>query len=126
MSASPGDPQPVFDLIVRHADKLCDGRAAGLFEFDGKLVHLRAVLFGDAGEREIADYRAMFPMAPSRGSNTCRAILDKQVVHTRDYQNDPEIHSTVDPFHGKGIGVSVATSGAPNARREGNWCHLAR
>src|SRR5215470_15191681 len=56
MSASPGDPQPVFDLIVRHANKLCNGSAAGLFEFDGKLVHLQAVLFGDAGERETADY----------------------------------------------------------------------
>ena len=25
MSASPGDPQPVFDLIVRRAANLCDG-----------------------------------------------------------------------------------------------------
>ena len=25
MSASPGDPQPVFDLIVRQARNLCDG-----------------------------------------------------------------------------------------------------
>ena len=25
MSASPGDPQPVFDLIVRRAVDLCDG-----------------------------------------------------------------------------------------------------
>ena len=25
MSASPGDPQPVFDLIVRRAQELCNG-----------------------------------------------------------------------------------------------------
>jgi GAF domain-containing protein len=55
LKAMSGDPQPVFDLIVRHADKLCDGSAVGLFEFDGKLVHLRANLFGRAGERETAD-----------------------------------------------------------------------
>ena len=39
MSASPGDPQPVFDLIVRRARELCNIPNAGLFEFDGELVH---------------------------------------------------------------------------------------
>ena len=28
MSASPGDPQPVFDLIVRRAQELCHGYAS--------------------------------------------------------------------------------------------------
>ena len=44
MSASPGDPQPVFDLIVRSARDLCNTTTAGLFEFDGELVHLRPVV----------------------------------------------------------------------------------
>ena len=42
MSASPGDPQPVFDLIVRHATELCNVPTATLFEYDGHLVHLRS------------------------------------------------------------------------------------
>src|SRR6516164_8960342 len=42
MSASPGDPQPVFDLIVHRARDLCNARVAGLFEFDGELVHFRS------------------------------------------------------------------------------------
>ena len=42
MSASPGDPQPVFDLIVRRAQELCNGYGASLFEFDGTLVRYRA------------------------------------------------------------------------------------
>ena len=33
MSASPGDPQPVFDLIVRRAQELCNSKAAGLYEY---------------------------------------------------------------------------------------------
>src|SRR3984957_10586425 len=41
MSASPGDAQPVFDLIVRRANQLCNGAGAALFEFDGTLVHFR-------------------------------------------------------------------------------------
>src|SRR5580704_15310255 len=42
MSASPGDPQPVFDLIARRARDLCDTPRATLYEFDGELVHLRS------------------------------------------------------------------------------------
>ena len=42
MSASPGDPQPVFDLICRQARALLDGPSAVLFVYDGELVHLRA------------------------------------------------------------------------------------
>jgi hypothetical protein len=34
MSASPGDPQPVFDLIVRRSAELCSAPVAGLFEYD--------------------------------------------------------------------------------------------
>jgi len=37
MSASPGDPQPVFDLITRRATELCESRAA-LYELrEGQL-----------------------------------------------------------------------------------------
>ena len=40
MSASPGDPQPVFDLIARQAAKLCDVPTAAVATFDGTMVHL--------------------------------------------------------------------------------------
>jgi hypothetical protein len=49
LSASPGDPQPVFDLIVRHAQGLCNSKAAGIFEYDCELVHLRS----HYGDRDI-------------------------------------------------------------------------
>ena len=42
MSASPGDPQPVFDLIVERARDLCDAYGATVYEFDGTLIHYRA------------------------------------------------------------------------------------
>ena len=40
MSASPGDPQPVFDLITRRARELCNANGAGLYGFDGELAHI--------------------------------------------------------------------------------------
>jgi hypothetical protein len=42
MSASPGDPQPVFDLIVERARDLCDAYGATVYAFDGTLIHYRA------------------------------------------------------------------------------------
>ena len=42
MSASPGDPQPVFDLIVERSRDLCDGYGATVYQFDGTLIHWRA------------------------------------------------------------------------------------
>ena len=42
MSASPGDPQPVFDLIVERARDLCDAYGATVYEYDGTLIHFRA------------------------------------------------------------------------------------
>src|SRR5271167_4466716 len=83
MSASPGDPQPVFDLIVRRARDLCNTANASLFEFDGELVHFRSVVRdGSYGTPETSEaYERLFPMVPTRGSIMCRAILDRQIIH---------------------------------------------
>src|SRR6476660_1028373 len=42
MAASPGDQRPVFDLITRMAQRLCNSDRAGIFEYDGELVHIRS------------------------------------------------------------------------------------
>src|SRR5882757_3324183 len=80
MSASPGDPQPVFDLIVRRARDLCNTPSATLFEFDGELVHRRSWVGTEAyGTAEAYEaYERLFPMVPTRGGSiSCRAILDR-------------------------------------------------
>src|SRR6266436_6469673 len=89
MSASPGDPQPVFDLITRRAWELCNANGAALYGFDGELIHLLSA-YGTAWttEREAA-YRRQFPMAPTRGSSFGRAILNRQIVHIRNFDTDP-------------------------------------
>jgi hypothetical protein len=46
MSASPGDPQPVFDLIVERARTCCGAELAALTLLDGDLLRLRAVSVG--------------------------------------------------------------------------------
>src|SRR4030095_7961796 len=39
ISASPTDVMPVFEVIVRHACRLCDGVFANAVRFDGRLMH---------------------------------------------------------------------------------------
>ena len=90
MSASPGNPQPVFDMIVRRAQELCDGWGVTLCEFDGHLVHLSA-LCGKWEPSAVAAYRAAHPLVPTRASITCRAILDRQLVHIRDIDAEPQL-----------------------------------
>ena len=92
MSASPGDPQPVFDLIVRRATELCNGSAATLFEFDGGLVHFRAAYRIEAVVTAVhAATQRRFLCARRAGSIACRAILDRQIVHIRDMDADLEL-----------------------------------
>src|SRR5437764_4368707 len=91
MSASPSDPKPVFDLITRRARELCNANAAALWSFDGELIHFLSNDAPDSTSEMAAAYRRQFPMAPTRGGSFGRAILDRQIVHIRDVDADPEI-----------------------------------
>ena len=97
MSASPGDPQPVFDLIVRSARDLCNAAASSLFEFDGELVHFRSIVRdGSYGTPDTVEaYERLFPMVPTRGSISCQAILDRQTIHVRDMASEPGVSAAI-------------------------------
>jgi hypothetical protein len=89
MSASPGDPQPVFDLIVERARDLCDGYGVTVYEFDGTLIHWRAAtgVSDDPSARQALE--AMYPMAPTREFPGGRAIstvrLSTSVIWRRNH-----------------------------------------
>jgi signal transduction histidine kinase len=89
MSASPGDPQPVFDLIVERARDLCGGYGSTVYQFDGTLIHWRAAtgVSDDPSVRQAV--QAMYPMKPTREWPAGRAIIDRQVIHIRDFESDP-------------------------------------
>src|SRR5580698_887112 len=59
ISASPDDPQPVFELIARHARVLCNAQAAVVLEYDGALLHHRAIEGHDPAA--VAELRKAFP-----------------------------------------------------------------
>jgi two-component system NtrC family sensor kinase len=118
MSASPGDPQPVFDLIVRRATELCNVLGTALFGFDGGLVHFRATYSTEAlvTAANVAYYAAAFPSAPTRESISCRAILDREIVHIRDTDADLELSQVWRELH---IGTLVRSQISIPLMRDG-------
>src|SRR5262249_12831877 len=86
MSTSPGNTQPVMDLITRRAAELCGSRAA-LYELrDGQIQ--MASNCGTAPEL-LATFRRYFPRSPDRSLVVGRAILDRQVIHVPEVAADP-------------------------------------
>ena len=113
MSASPGDPQPVFDMICGQAQALLGTSGVGLFEYDGEMVHYRAnVDNGAFSTSGFAAYTSGWPRVPDRGSITCRAILAGTTIHIRDLDADSSVSQMVrDLGHRTQISVPLMREG---------------
>src|SRR5215475_6518822 len=92
ISSSPRDLQPVFDVIVRNAVKLCDAAFGGLHRLEGNKITLDGQYGVSADDLTILQ-RDVFPIPLSRNSATGRAILDCAVCHIRDIREDGHIHT---------------------------------
>ena len=113
MSASPGVPQPVFDLITHRARELCNAYGAGLYGFDGELIHFLSRSSPGGTPETAAAFARQFPMVPTRGGSYGRAILDRQIAHIRDVDADPELAQPVRDLGVKSIlGVPLLRDGA--------------
>ena len=85
MSASPGDPQPVFDLIAGQAQAQCNCASAAVYEFDG-MIHCRSFASGVLSRDAIEAYFREFPMPLKQTSNHSLtvSIRERRIVHIRD------------------------------------------
>ena len=88
ISSSPSDVQPVFDIIVRSAVKLCDGIIGAVLTFDGALIH--SVALHNYSAEALATAQRLYPMQPSRQQLSGRAILTRTIVHVPDVLSDSE------------------------------------
>ncbi len=100
MSDSPDDTQPVFNLIARHAAELCEARA-GLWEFDGALLHFRAGYGVDP--ETVAMFAREFPRPLDAGLVAGRAILERRTVHVHDVAADPGLAQPARDLGGSAI-----------------------
>ena len=115
MSASPGNAQPVFDLITRRAKEVCNAPAVMLFEYDGKLVHFRSECGSGSGATPgaLEAYKRLFPMAPTRALISCRAILERQIIEIRDMTNEPDLPEVARGLgHRSNLAVPLLRDGA--------------
>jgi GAF domain-containing protein len=87
LSRSSGNPQPVFDAIVRHAHRLCDGVFSVLYGFDGSRLSILADSHSNPKASKVL--RAMYPMPATREHLAGRAVLERVAIHTEDCLADP-------------------------------------
>ncbi len=111
MSASPGDPQPVFDLIARQAAKLCNVPTAAVATFDGTMIHLATQSGFDAAYADA--YVSQFPRPVGLDSSMGRAILHRRVDRVEDITTDPG-HSFAGVLgHWSVMAVPILRDGVP-------------
>jgi signal transduction histidine kinase len=89
ISSSPTDIQPVFDTIVKSVARLCDGMFATLHRFDSELLHWVAQHNYTAEGLEAM--RRTYPMRADRETASGRAVIDRTVIHIRDFEGDPDV-----------------------------------
>jgi GAF domain-containing protein len=92
ISSSLTDVQPVFNTIVESVVQLCDAVSGTVYRFDGDLIHLIAHHHNVTSE-QLEAFRRVYPVPPSRTSVVAQAILDRTVIHVRDFEGDPGIPS---------------------------------
>src|SRR5262249_44535441 len=94
ISSSPNDIQPVFNMIVTSAARLCKARYCWVFRFDGKLIHFAAE--HGLPPEYIEAIRRRYPLLPGRASAAARAVLTGAVAEIPDVQSDPDYEHSVD------------------------------
>jgi GAF domain-containing protein len=90
ISGSLTDTQPVFDIIAERAARLTGATFGWVFRFDGEWINAASSFGLNAQAVEAA--LKLFPMRPSGGSYTARAIRDAVIINVADAlaETDPE------------------------------------
>ena len=87
ISQSIFDLQPVLDIIVRTASRLCDAEFALIFKLENG--HFRLAAANNATAKFV-QHALENPIQPGRGSLIGRTVLERSIVHIPDCLVDPE------------------------------------
>src|SRR4029450_12946532 len=80
--SSPTNAQPVFDVIIRNAVRLCDGLFGCLFRFDGELLHL--VAHHNFTTEALSLYERTYPVQAARDQLLGPIVLERRVMNVAD------------------------------------------
>ena len=93
ISSSPTDAQPVFDVIVESAIRLCGARYGRLYRYDGETIHL--VASHGLSQSGLGQVERVFPRPAADDTIAGRAILTREPVYIRDLTRDENIPPAV-------------------------------
>src|SRR5262249_43879734 len=83
------DLQPVFEMLIESAVKLCGATRGFVARFDGRLLRFAA---GYNVTSELREYFERNPFPVDRHSNTGRAALERRTIHNVGRTSRPGIH----------------------------------
>ena len=82
ISSSPTDVQPVFEVIVERAVRLCGGRFGRVYRYDGDLIHVVARHGVSAAGAE--ELQRVFPRPATADTIVGRVITTRQAAYVTD------------------------------------------
>jgi len=82
ISSSPTDVQPVFEVIVERAVRLCGGRFGRVYRYDGNLIHVVARHGVSAAGAE--ELQRVFPRPATADTIVGRVITTRQAAYVTD------------------------------------------
>jgi GAF domain-containing protein/DNA-binding response OmpR family regulator len=86
IASSPNDTQPVFEMVARHAGRLCGAEVAVVSRFDGAMIELAAI--DGVVPEAVKIIRGMYPLQVDAQTVTARAVRSSAVVHVADVLAD--------------------------------------
>jgi PAS domain S-box-containing protein len=89
ISNSRTDAQPVFELIARHATRLCGATFSIVYRYDGELIHI--VAHDNLTPAALEELQRSYPLPPSDESFVARGILERSVVHVSDVDAESDV-----------------------------------
>jgi GAF domain-containing protein len=99
ISSYPGDPQPIFQALLKKGVRLCDAEFGNIYHWDGETLHLVAT---QNAPPAFAEARRLTTGRPGSKTPTGRMIANKKVVHIADLRAE-KAYADRDPWIVAGV-----------------------